>query len=215
MKPRDVAEKLWQVAAQVPVTLSFGLLVIGIACVPGANGALQFDRTAIGAGEVWRLATCHLTHWNAEHIRWDLLMFLMLGATCEMRNPRRMRLCLIVSAMCVSAVVYALFPNINAYRGLSGVDTGLFTLLAVDLMRDAYREGNRALLTASGALLIGFVLKTSYEVVAGHALFVDQYAAGFGLLIWDHIAAAIVGMAIGLSSEWLRNCCGKVGYLTS
>lgn len=202
MKPRDVAEKLWQFAAQVPVTLSLGLLVIGIACVPAANEALQFDRAAIGGGEVWRLATCHLTHWNAEHIRWDLLMFLVLGAICETKYPGRMRLCLIVAVTCVSAVVYFFFPSINAYRGLSGIDTALFTLLAVDLMHDAYRESNRAMLTAASALLAGFAIKTSFEVVAGHALFVDQHAAGFGLLIWDHIVAAIVGIVIGSSNEW-------------
>ncbi len=38
------------------------LAAILIQCLPAAQAALQFDRHAVEAGQVWRVLTCHLTH---------------------------------------------------------------------------------------------------------------------------------------------------------
>lgn len=183
-------------AARLPITLTLAMCVVAIACVPSIGEMLQFDHTRIAAGEIWRLATCHLTHWNLEHIQWDLLMFVTVGAVCEIRNPRRMRLCVVAAAGSVSVVVFFGFPTIEAYRGLSGIDTALFALLAVDLLRDAWRQKNLIVATTAGFFLVGFAAKTAYEAIACQAFFVDQHSAGFDLLVWDHIVAAAVGMIV-------------------
>jgi rhomboid family GlyGly-CTERM serine protease len=172
------------------------LIAGAIACIPSAGELLQYDRTQILSGEFWRLATGHLTHWNFEHIQWDLLMFVVLEAVCEMRSPRRMWMCTALSAALVSTVVFFWFPEVTAYRGLSGIDTALFTLLSLDLLRDALRQRTPAMALATGGLLVGFVVKTGYEAATGHAMFVDQHAAGFDLLIWDHIVAGITGAIV-------------------
>jgi hypothetical protein len=70
-------------ATKVPVTIAIALAAIAVAAL-NVNEALQFDRTSLAAGEVWRLATEHVTHWNAEHLQWDLLMFIVLGGACEL-----------------------------------------------------------------------------------------------------------------------------------
>jgi rhomboid family GlyGly-CTERM serine protease len=184
-------------SARVPVTLAVALLAVVIACIPSAADLLQFDRVRIASGEIWRMATGHLTHWNMDHIQWDLLMFVAVGAICELRDPRRMRLCVMAAAASVSMLVFSAFPSVDAYRGLSGIDTALFTLLAIDLMRDAVRYKSGMLALVAGGLLFGFVAKTGFEAVTGHAYFVNQDAAGFDLLIWDHVAAAVVGALVG------------------
>ncbi len=61
--------------------LAAGLVLCGI----GTEG-LEFDRTAISAGQIWRLATGHFTHWNADHMAWDVMMFAVLGAMIERHN---------------------------------------------------------------------------------------------------------------------------------
>jgi rhomboid family GlyGly-CTERM serine protease len=187
-------------STRIPVTLTITLLAVVIACVPSAAELLQFDRGGIVLGEFWRLATGHLTHWNIEHIQWDLLMFVALGAICELRDPRRQRICVLAATASVSMLVFFAFPSLNEYRGLSGIDTALFTLLAIDLMRDAVRNKSGMLAIVAGGLLIGFMAKTAFEAVTGHAYFVDQGAAGFDLLIWDHVAAAVVGALV--SFQW-------------
>jgi rhomboid family GlyGly-CTERM serine protease len=182
------------------MTLTVGALTLLIAACPAASELLQFSRARFVAGEFWRLASCHLTHWNWEHLQWDLLMFVVLGAICEMRNSGRMVWCVLAAATCVSLLVLGLFPDIETYRGLSGVDTALFTLLAIDLLREAWVERRRTLAIVVGGALIGFAAKTAYEAVAGCALFVDQQQAGFNILVWDHILAAAVGSIIALRS---------------
>jgi rhomboid family GlyGly-CTERM serine protease len=163
---------------------------------------LQFDRAAIAAGEVWRLATCYLTHFNGEHLLWDLLMFAALGALCEYRNATRMWACVAAGAAAVTATVYWWFPDVYFYRGLSGLDTALFTLLAIEMLHEARREQNRLQAYCVGGLLIGLAAKIAYESIGGQTIFVEQQAAGFVPLVWDHIVGAAVGSIIGA-------CCGS------
>jgi rhomboid family GlyGly-CTERM serine protease len=202
MNSRSLASNTLKWIAAIPVALVVATTAIIVACSPLAGDALQFDRTAIVGGEWWQLATAHVTHWNLEHLQWDLLMFVVLGAACEMRNRQRMRLCTGAAAACVSLLVLLCFPEIETYRGLSGVDTALFTLLAIDLMRDARKRQQPLMAAAIGGLLVGFMAKTGYEAATGHAFFVDQTAAGFELLVWDHIVAAAVGVVVAFSSEF-------------
>jgi hypothetical protein len=118
----------------------------------------------------------------------------VLGAICEWRNPRQMRWCAAIAAAVVSALVVGYFPEITMYRGLSGIDTALFALLAIELIHDARRDSNRILASAAALLLAGFALKTGYEALTRQTLFVDEQAAGFVPLVWDHVAAGFVGL---------------------
>jgi len=194
MNIQSVSTVLARWVSRIPVTMSIGIAALVIACFPSAGNVLQFDRQAILAGEIWRLATGHLSHWGGDHIQWDLLMFVVLGSACEIRDPRRMYACLFAAAASVSVLVLGAFPEIAAYRGLSGVDTALFTLLAVGLLRDGRRQQCGYTVLVTGGLLLGFIAKTTFEAITGHAFFVDQQTAGFELLVWDHIVAAVVGV---------------------
>ena len=186
-----------QLLVRIPTTATIAVVALGIAAIPFAGLALQYERSRIIAGELWRLATCHVTHWNGEHLLWDLLMFVVLAAWCEWRNPQRMRLCLIFGAMAVSSTVYLFFPHMHAYRGLSGVDTALFTLLAVELFREA--AGTRPIAIrchrrAAAGVCSQDCLRSIYRQ---HDL-CRQQAAGFVPLVWDHLAGAVVGIVVAL-----------------
>lgn len=196
----------WQIVSRVPLTLAMATAALAIAMAPPLAELLQFDRAAIAGGEAWRLATCHVSHWNFDHLQWDLLMFAVLGAVCEWRDARRMRWCVLAAAVAVSALVTVQFPEIAYYRGLSGIDTALFTLLAIDLLRDAVRERNWLLATATGGMFYGFVAKTLFEAATGRTIFVDRETAEFLALVWDHVVAGAVGMlcaaVFGLRGWW-------------
>ena len=62
--------------------ISVGLVVAAVVVhvLPGAAGALQYDRTALARGEVWRLFTAHLAHFSGNHLAWDATVALVLGA---------------------------------------------------------------------------------------------------------------------------------------
>jgi rhomboid family GlyGly-CTERM serine protease len=134
---------------------------------------LELDRAAVARGEVWRLLTGHWTHWTLDHLLWDALTFLLLAALCETRISRRALLIAVAgSALLISAGVWVALPGLSSYRGLSGIDSALFVLLAVALLR---RESGAAAALAGVAVLL-FLAKAAWEVGTGSTLFID--AAG-------------------------------------
>lgn len=142
--------------------------------------ALEYDRAAILRGEVWRLATGHLTHWSPDHLLWDVLAFLALGFVCERRRAMYAGV-LIASAMSVSLILLLGFPEITAYRGLSAVASALWFWAALII---AERR-----LTPAFVLLALFFVKVMIELTTGTSVFASDIA----VLPSVHLIGAAVG----------------------
>jgi len=198
MNVRNLVARFIERLTRIPATLSIAVVALVLVLHPGASTALQFDRSLIAAGEVWRLATCHLVHWNLEHFQWDFAMFVLLGTVCEWRSRRQFVLCLLGASIAVTATVWLGLPHIETYRGLSGLDTALFAMLAVDLLVDAWRQRQPTTMLVTGALLAALATKTLYEAVTGQTMFVDAPDAGFVPVVFDHLAGAAVGVALAV-----------------
>jgi len=125
---------------QIPLTLWLVLAAVVLFFWPSANHLVEYDRRLVCAGEAWRIATCHLTHWNLDHLLWDTFALGVLGVMCERRSRSRWLVCLIASAVAIPLAVLVLQPEMATYRGLSGLDTALFTLLAVGMLREKWSE---------------------------------------------------------------------------
>ncbi len=91
------------------------------------------------ASEPWRLVTGHLVHWSTEHLVWDLAVFLGLGVACELRSRRRTALALALAVVGIGWGARLWTPGLDVYRGLSGLDAALFTLLAARCLRGPSR----------------------------------------------------------------------------
>jgi rhomboid family GlyGly-CTERM serine protease len=167
---------------------------------PDLTAWATFDRTAIAAGQLWRLITGHWTHWSGEHLGWDLLVFAVGGGALELRGRRGTFLtCTVLSALLISGGVWVLRPEMVEYRGLSGIDCALVTLIAVDLLRQSLRDRRWSLSLALTGLLAGYLGKVIFELVTGQALFVD----GQGLFVpvpLAHVLGGAVGIALGLTT---------------
>jgi rhomboid family GlyGly-CTERM serine protease len=155
-------------------------------------------------GQLWRVVTCHLTHCSGEHLFWDLAMFLLLGVLCEHRCATRWLACLAASSLAIPVAVLVLQPELAAYRGLSGADTALFTLLAATLLKEKWRQGDIGWLIVIATLLAGLIGKTLYEVITGHCVFVDDTAAGFQPVPLAHLVGALIGVAVGMPGSHER-----------
>ena len=166
--------------------------------LPGWAGHLQWDRGAVARGQIWRLVTCHWTHWSVRHLVWDLAAFVLLAVLCEARGRRALLAAVASSALLIPPVLWIAFPAMETYRGLSGIDSALFVLAAVLLLREE-TEKNGGLRSgpalAAGVALLGFLLKVGYESVFGAALF----AGSEGLFVPVPLAH-FVGGACGLLS---------------
>lgn len=174
-------------------SLLLSVSAVLIYLVPSLGEGLQFDRAAIDTGDWWRLLTCHWTHWSLDHLFWDTLVFVVLGAACERSSRTRFLACVAGSAMACSLAVWLFLPQVEVYRGLSGIDSALFALVGVSLLRVAATEGRWGTLVAAGTLVIAFVGKTSFEVMAGTTIFVDSAATGTVSVPLAHVVGAVLG----------------------
>ncbi len=184
---REVVGRLpWVTAA---VATASGMLILS----PSLSAALAFDRSALAAGAWWQLLTCHLTHWSASHVLWDTGVFACLGTLCEGQSRRRYAACLLTAAIAIALVVWAAIPEMERYRGLSGVDATLFAMILVRWTAESWRRGATSGMGIGVAVGGGFVGKVIYEAATGEAIFVDSDAAGFVAVPLAHAVGAAIG----------------------
>lgn len=151
-------------AGRTFVPLLVAATAISASLFPALGTALELrpERVAL---EPWRLLTCHLAHWNEQHLLWDLLVFLALA---PLLPPRRLAALLLPAGLAISFGVLICQPELASYRGLSGIDAALFVALALDLARRAGRL-DRVL---GGLALLLFAAKIAAELASGQAVFV-------------------------------------------
>ena len=134
---------------------------------PAATEWTVYDRGRIAGGEIWRVATCHWTHWSLDHIVWDLLAFALLVALCWRVCPERVPAALSISSVLIPVAVWFAIPGMVEYRGLSGLDSSLFLLLAVTLLRREIAARNWKLVAWFGLSILAFLGKIGFEVSTG------------------------------------------------
>ena len=180
----------------LPVSLFLSAAALLLFAVPGAAGLFQMKVPAVAQGELWRLITCHWTHWGVDHLTWDLSVFAGLGLVCEKLDRPSFHRALWLAALSISLGVSVMVPGMTVYRGLSGIDAALFALLACHLIR---RGGNRGRFLGVAGLL-GFIAKIVFEWATGGMLFVNQNAL-FTSVPEAHLIGAISGIVAGFPSS--------------
>lgn len=158
----------------------------------GATPWLEYDRQRIAGGEAWRIVTCHWTHWTADHLLWDLGVFVLLAALCWRLGRVRTAAALAASALLIPLALWRLEPGFDRYRGLSGLDSALFVLLAVALIRRERSTGRGGAVALLAGLLVAFAAKLAFEAVTGGTLFVDGSGA-FVPVPLAHLAGGVCG----------------------
>lgn len=183
-------------AMKVKVTAIVTLVVVAIQFSESWITRSQFEFARVVEGEIWRIWTGHLTHFGWNHLFWDLLMFVVLGIVCERKFKERYLPGLILMMGLITGAVVCLRQDIVIYRGLSGIDTGLFAWIATDSIRQAWKERDRIGVLLWGVPVAGLLAKLGFEWNTGTVLFVD--ADHFVPLVEAHLAGMIGGMALGI-----------------
>ena len=118
---------------------------------------------------------------------------------------------LAASSLLIPVALLLLQPGLATYRGLSGLDSALFVLVAAALLAapraprpprtddvpPALAARLHALLPrlAAGAALVGFAAKLAWEATTGAAVFVDSQAAAFVPVPLAHLVGGLCGVA--------------------
>ena len=202
MRPTTIHQSLKSAAGHLP---GVALAVISAAALimvfPRAAGWLQYDRSAVAAGQLWRIVTCHLTHWSFEHLFWDVTALLFLGFVIERDKRRRFLTCVGLSAVLIPLVVHAGMPELSTYRGLSGIDSAVFMLLAVTLLADSWDQRDWGWTLVCTAVMGGFAAKTGFEFTTESTLFVNTATAQMLPVPLAHVVGAGIGVLCGVQSN--------------
>ncbi len=146
--------------------------LLAMMCPRLANG-LQLSLTHTPFIPVYQWLTCHLTHWSWNHYVWDIGLFVPLAWYLEQKHKKQFLWCLLLACVAVSCSVVFCLPSLTGYRGLSGIDSALFSLVLLILTREFWGKKDW---TNWGICLIfygGFFLKTGYETICGQTVFVS------------------------------------------
>jgi rhomboid family GlyGly-CTERM serine protease len=140
--------------------------------------------------ELWRIVTCHFTHFSHEQLAWDAIAFAFLGFACARRNGAAFHATLLASIVVVPIAVLLFAPHVASYRGLSGLASAMFALL---LTLERRRLTWPVVLCA-----IGFAGKIALEATTGGTLFVGSMGESVVSVPIAHIAGAVVGVICGV-----------------
>ena len=117
-----------------------------------------------GLTQTWRMLTAHFVHSDFEHLAWNLIAFMVLGAVIERHSKQDLLYGLIVGIVAVNVYLGSVY-QLTAYAGLSGV---LNTLLVVALFRLCQIPSYRA---AAMWTMVLSMLKIVIELYSGHSVF--------------------------------------------
>jgi len=202
----------WTVAlAAAMLAANWGLLPSSPSWAAPLLKAFEYDRDAILHGQLWRLVSGNLVHWSAEHFWLDVGAFLLLGAAFE-PSFKRSRVSfgnfVLATSLIVGSAMLLALPDMKLYRGLSGVDSGLFAAALLLEADQARTSGRRWWYLAPAAL--AFAGKIVFECWTGELFFGTSSLGDLGQPVpLAHAAGAIA--AFPMRTSFFPGACHSAG----
>jgi len=190
------------ICCRADTDLPFVSIILGVAALLlfllGENVSfLQYDRSAIAYGEVWRCITGHWIHWSFDHFLWCTITVVALGCICE-RLSRKGYIATLATASCIiPGVIWFTDAEMQMYRGLSGLASGVFVFAAVMMMRRTYLEKDWLGVILSAVAGLGYIGKILFEYASGSTLFVNSHEV-FSPVPLAHLSGGIVGLVMAV-----------------
>jgi rhomboid family GlyGly-CTERM serine protease len=167
---------------RMPLALS-GLLITLQAT--GLQAALEYRRSAVLRGQVWRLLTGNLVHLGWVHLSRDVAgLFLIWALLADSLDEQSWLWVLLLSALAVGLGLLAFSPGISWYVGISGA---LFGMYCAGALRQVPRRP-----MYGGALLLGMAALIAWTCHAG-ALPGETAALGGKVVPQAHLYGALGG----------------------
>jgi membrane associated rhomboid family serine protease len=168
---------------------------------------LAMRREEVLRGELYRLVTGHLCHFNRAHLLGDALAFAVWAAWAEQRGRGLLASTLLFTALGSSVIFLAFCPEVGEYRGLSAVDSALVAQLIACGVAEKWRARDAA--GATLFALAGFVFlgKTLFEFYTGHAALASHLGDQVTLLPISRLAGIAIGLACLVAATISEGAC--------
>lgn len=166
--------------------MAFSTLLVAL----NLNDTLEFNRTLIEQGQVWRLFSSQYLHANWAHLGLNcagILLIWLLHA--EHTTPQRYAVNTLLLAIWCGVGIYLFCPDIFIYTGLSALLHGV-------IMWGAIKDISVGMKTGS-LLFIGIWLKIAHEQYAGPSAEVGNLIAS-RVAIEAHLIGAIGGVVLAI-----------------
>ncbi len=183
------------------------LAVLGVSLAMLAGGealreGLRYERTAVMAGEVWRLLSGHFVHLGLSHFALNMaglgLVWYLVGDAMGRYQW------LVVMAISVAAIDIGLWvfnPELQWYVGLSGV---LHGLLVAGLVASASSERKESI-----AVAIIVAAKIAWEQFSG-PLPGSEASSGGAVIVDAHLYGAVAGLLAGIMARIRVTSAGSI-----
>lgn len=179
------------------ILLNWGLSEMAPELMQKIPALLEYDRTAIADGEIWRLISGNLVHWSVEHACLDVGAFAIVGWMFERRLRGIYAPLLIASGLCVGLALWLGEPQLERYRGFSGVNSAQFAAVVLVELRTAWRTPRRWLWVAPAAGI--FLVKIVSECATGTMFFGTESLGDIGMPVpMSHAAGALSGASLAI-----------------
>lgn len=170
-------------------------VLIGLHFIPVDKTLLYFSATDIAQGETWRVLSGHFIHADAQHLFWNCLGLVVLGALIEWRSRWILCAALVIGVTAVNLLLLSAMSQLNYYCGLSGV---LNTLLLVALWLEWINTHSRVLIVVACICLA----KVVFEVSMGTSIITQISWPPYA---WSHVAGlagggVVILLQLGLGS---------------
>ena len=163
------------------------LLLLPVLAGEAGREALRYDRTALAAGQWWRLLSAHIVHLDFSHAALNSLgLVLMWALFARDYSPWRWAAIYCGSAIAVSLGLWFFNPELQWYVGASGALHGVMTAGTIAHLRRRDLDG--------WILATFIVCKLAYEQSAG-AL---PFAGTANTIVDAHLYGAIGGVVLAL-----------------
>ncbi len=188
-------------AAGLPL---FVLAILAIELLAPA-GTLEYRR-ALLAPEPWRLLTGHLVHLSLTHALLNCVALMLLGRLFDSRlKPREFWAVLGGAPVLISVAFWALLPELEWYRGLSGALHALYFAGCMVWLGDATGRGRWLPLAALALGTIKVLAEQPWD-----ASFPFREWLGAPVVPQAHLIGAVIGTAAGFALRALRARRGSV-----
>lgn len=195
-RPLKQKRDIMKFPTRITCTVIISCVVLILHLTPSTTQFFELDNRDPHQLFSYRIITCNALHWSWNHLLWDLIMFTVLGAICESTDRFKYLTYLVLSSILIPHIVLACHPNLLTYRGLSGIDSGLFSMIAVDRILESKRRGDRVSMIVFACCFLGLLIKIASEVLSGGNLFVSD--SSFVPVPISHMTGAVSGVIVCL-----------------